>query len=219
MSELTFVSIRIGDWLRNRATVRHILWSKWLRFGECHYTLSLHNWSMLILPWINVWAGLCVYSYRRATKEPSYCESILWNKWMRLGEFHCTLLLQNWGILILPSINVWADLCFYSHRRSTKEPRYCETYKWLRLGEFHCTLSLHIWSIILPYINVGADLCIGNRQRNRATVTRILWSKWLRLGEFHYTLSLCNLMLIQCLLTFVSIYCYRKRTMILWDIL
>ena len=92
MSELTFVS---RDRLKNHATLRRVVWSKWL-------VDQLRNCAAV----------------RR----------ILWSKWLRLSEFHCTLSLQNWSMLILPSITVWADICFYSYRRSTKESYYCETY-------------------------------------------------------------------------------------------
>ena len=68
-ADLCFSSCRITS-IRNRATVKHILRNKWLRFGEVHYTLSLHNWSMLIL----VWSSLCVHSYRMTTKKPCFCE-------------------------------------------------------------------------------------------------------------------------------------------------
>ena len=86
MFELTFVSICIREWLRNRATVRRILWCKWLGLGEFHYTLFLYN--CIVTPaWINVWADLCFYSYRRMTKEPCYCEkNIIWYIWFWRGE-------------------------------------------------------------------------------------------------------------------------------------
>ena len=47
----------------------------WVTLGEFHYTLSLHNWSMLILAWINAWVALCFNSCKELNKEPSYCDT------------------------------------------------------------------------------------------------------------------------------------------------
>ena len=133
----------------------------------------VHNSSMLIH---HIWADLCLYSYKRSTKKPCYCETyfILWSKWLRLGEFHCILTLHNWSILILPSINIWADLCFYSYKRSTKEPCYCEMYS-ARNWDF-VSFIVHYYHQSTSELTI-VSICIGVRLRNHATVRRILWSK------------------------------------------
>ena len=35
---------------------------------------------------------------------------------------------HKWSMLILAWTNVWTNLCFYSNKRLSKEPSYCETY-------------------------------------------------------------------------------------------
>ena len=124
MCELVSVSIWTGGQIRNHATVRCILWCKWLRLSEFHYTLLLDMWSILILPWINVCADLCYNWYRRMTNDPCYCEmysvvQVIETWWVSL--YTITAKLKCY--IILPWINVWVGLCY---RRTTKESCYCE---------------------------------------------------------------------------------------------
>ena len=145
--DLTLVPIRTGGQLRNHATVRRILWSKWFRLGEFHCTLSLHNWSMLILPSINVWADLCL---RDRLRNRTTMRRILCSEW----------------------IEIWW-VSFYTITEQLK----------------------HVNSTINQCLSWGEGL------RNRATLRCILWSKWLRLGVFHCSLSLHNwsMLIYQCL--------------------
>ena len=154
MSKLTFVSIWIGDRLRNHATVRHI--------GD----------------------RLTFYSHRRSTKEPCYCETysveqVLEICWVSLYTFTAQLNHVN--------SNVWADLCFYSHRRSTKELCYCETYSveqeleiwWVSLYTFtaqfkHFNSTINISISKLTFVSIP----VGDRLRTHTDVRHILWSKW-----------------------------------------
>ena len=172
---------------RNRATVRHILWSKRLRFGEFHCALSLHNWSMLILPYINIWADLCFYSYRISTKEPCYCETYSIGQVL---ESWCVSLYTFTAQLKHVYSTIWTNLCFYSYRRLTKEPCYCETHSMAQVIEIWW-VSLYTITAQLKHVNSTINQClsfvsirIGDRLRNRATVRRILLGKCLRVGVF-----------------------------------
>ena len=145
MCEMTFVPILIGGRLRNCASVWRILWSKWLRFGESHYTLSLHKWNMLIPAWIDVLAGLCSYLYRRTTKEPCFCEthSMDWD-WIR--QYHC----------IIEACRSW--FCSYSYRRAIKEPCFCVTHYMEHLIETWW-VSLYTITAQLKHVNSSMIQC------------------------------------------------------------
>ena len=151
MYELTFVSICIRNRLRNRATVRRILWSKWLRPGVFHCTLSLHNWSMLILPYINVWADLCFYSHRRSTKEPFYCET-----------YYMEQVIEIWWVSLytitaqLKHVNstIWADFFFHSYWF------YCETYYMEQVIEIWW-ISLYTITAQLKHVNSTINQCLS----------------------------------------------------------
>ena len=80
--------------IRNRRETRHTLWSMRLKLGEFHYTLSLHTWSTLILPLINVRADHCVLYAGQQIRNRRDTRHTLWCMWLKLGEFHYTLSLH-----------------------------------------------------------------------------------------------------------------------------
>ena len=153
----------------------------------------------IILPQITVWAD---HSYRRnhATVRHT-CTCILWCKWVNLTK----LSLHNC------KINVSADFCFYTFRRTTKGPCYCETFR--DTGDWE---MVSCYNYIHKQTNSIMNQCLSWLSfkkttkelwycqtysvhkwwlKNCAIVRRILWSRWLRLVRFnihyHCTIEAC----------------------------
>ena len=199
MPDLIVCLVYAGEWIRNHTNKRCIQWCTWLRLGEFHHTLSLHIWSTPILPLYSLSDLIvCLVYAGERIRNHTNNRCFHWCTWLRLGEFHHTLLLHIWSTPILPLYSM-SDLIvcpvYAGERiRNRSNKRCIQRCTWLRLGEFHHTLSLHIWStLILPLTNVWSDrlsyICrrTNKEHTNKRSIQRCTW---LRLGEFHRTLSL-----------------------------
>ena len=172
----------------NRRDTRHTLWSMRLKLGEFHYTLSLHTWSTLILPLINVRADHCVIRICRITnEEPQGYEAysvvyVIETWWVSLYIITAHLKHTNSTINQCPSWSL-CSIC----RTTNKEP---QGYDWW--------VSLYIITAHLKHTNSTINQCPSWSLcsicritiRNRRDTRHTLWCMWLKLGEFHYTLPL-----------------------------
>ena len=131
----------------------------WLKLGEFRYTLSLHTWSTLILPLINVRADHCVLYAGQQIRNRRDTRHTLWCMWLKLGEFHYTLSLHTWSTLIQSLINVQADHCVIRICRITnEEPQGYEAYSVVYVIE-SLWVSLYIITAHLKHTNSIINQC------------------------------------------------------------